>query len=1516
MIILESPKKDTIQHIFHISDVHIRLFQRMNEYDVCFQRLYKKLKDRKYGKKNIIVLTGDIVHSKNELSPECDMVTFDFLRSLSRIYPTFLIAGNHDALLNNRNRMDTLSSILHERSCPQLYFLKDTDVFQYKNIYFYVDSLLDDKSLDMTTKCSPDGIHIGLFHGSIVGWRNTKGYVSDHGEKYMEEFSGLDYVLLGDIHMFQYMSTKEPIAAYAGSLISQNFGETEKEHGFLVWDLVSTTQEHVCIENPYRHQDVYLLENDQVLTDRQTTFFKDAKIAPFGQVKVYSTPDELYSRDIFHQLQRIYKSTTFHFHVSSKKTDSSTDMEYFSMENDINCLRNFINSAVPIEYRDELFSFLVERWKDAENGFVPIQWDIKRILFSNMFGYGSDNLIHFGNHRDKLTIGVFGPNSVGKSTLIDIISTLLFDKVTRFSHGQTIPKEVIHFQETQAWGHIEIQIGNELYSIQKTYKRQTNSKIKQTTKFFKIQDGEKLELTGEQRKKTNTFIEQIIGKYDIFIYVNSYLQQREQSFRDLTSSSKKKFLNELYGYQWFSTLEKERKDVLKHLNSQYKLLEQQYKDLSEKCYDKSTISSNLTTLENEIQSLKTKHKKILVEKENLLQTIHFTKTLYEEKKHTIDNEYMEKKKEYDNVLQKEMESIHYLNQWENHFLVSEWETLSQCPIFRKWNPTVTTKDKWTLFYDPLNKSVLENQISLDSVRQQICYLLRNLNNTVFHVDSNVLQMFPIKEHSSLVQRHDSLRKEESQLQKHIRDYYNQMHFSMDVLLKSDHYYDQTMKEYEETIDSKNVELHHQQKKMLQFEHVIAMNKKENIPQFLGQHTKWKDHSLYQSLSPFYNSKRKTWERCLEKLMLIQERNPSLLRKEMKQRKVHLQRLEEDYRECPSGTCLSVSNYKQEQKNISQKPYTCLNCSLVWNSMDDDVLRQLEKLEADKYFIQTEMKMIREMICEIQFQPNPKCQVCLNNEHYKLKLQRVRKLKRKEKELADNDKKLHETYLYFQDRFQSFHDDVHFGKIRKFDLSILLEKKKEKETCIQKSTKEHAEFNSSTEKLASHENYKKKRELELQITTLHKTLDKLQDEYDTISEYLENVELYRYLELQWKWSAFLPKTMSEVEVLCTDFLQTYSERQQQMETVRQELLSLKEKQTQFKQFWKQDCSLVEKIQTCEERLTEKQNLETWLVMYDNFVQNKQREEQQTELERLQKIEIELKLYHDHKKTFHHLCEIWGSPSLWDVDGSDVVQKLQECRETMKDTQKYIGGFMEYESQYRSESKRMEEQWKKDLTDLDKISDLEHEQITNEQCILSLESQYIQSKCELESILQLESSKKEHKQKLVDVKNDISKEHILCQLVEKDGLPLHLLRNKMEQMERQMNELISPFLPGKRIRFFIEDKSIEFGVVPQENSTHLCNYFGGMESFIIELVVKLTFAKFSILPRSNFFIIDEGISVLDQNHIANISCLFQFLSHIVTNVLLISHLPQIQDFVDKSIYISKTNEKSHVQFQNST
>ena len=116
---------------------------------------------------------------------------------------------------------------------------------------------------------SNNKINIGLFHGGIRGWKNTKGYISDSGDKYIEDFSGMDYVLLGDIHLYQYMSKEKPITkAYSGSLISQNFGETDPNHGMLVWNVEDKTQTFTKIVNPYRYQDIYILSRERLKTDK------------------------------------------------------------------------------------------------------------------------------------------------------------------------------------------------------------------------------------------------------------------------------------------------------------------------------------------------------------------------------------------------------------------------------------------------------------------------------------------------------------------------------------------------------------------------------------------------------------------------------------------------------------------------------------------------------------------------------------------------------------------------------------------------------------------------------------------------------------------------------------------------------------------------------------------------------------------------------------------------------------------------------------------------------------------------------------------------------------------------------------------------------------------------------------------------------------------------------------------------------------------------------------------------
>ena len=96
---------NTISHIIHISDIQIRLYNRQKEYADIFQKLFQKIKEIKSSIPNlIIIITGDLLHSKNILSPESILITQQFLQRLAEITATLLIAGNHDALLTNNQR--------------------------------------------------------------------------------------------------------------------------------------------------------------------------------------------------------------------------------------------------------------------------------------------------------------------------------------------------------------------------------------------------------------------------------------------------------------------------------------------------------------------------------------------------------------------------------------------------------------------------------------------------------------------------------------------------------------------------------------------------------------------------------------------------------------------------------------------------------------------------------------------------------------------------------------------------------------------------------------------------------------------------------------------------------------------------------------------------------------------------------------------------------------------------------------------------------------------------------------------------------------------------------------------------------------------------------------------------------------------------------------------------------------------------------------------------------------------
>ena len=113
-----------VNRLVHISDIHLRNYKRHSEYREVFDSLYYYLKST-HTKDTLIVLTGDIVHSKTDVSPELYQEVQALLTSLCEIGKLLMIPGNHDANLANSNRLDALTPIVNALNLDNLIYFKE-----------------------------------------------------------------------------------------------------------------------------------------------------------------------------------------------------------------------------------------------------------------------------------------------------------------------------------------------------------------------------------------------------------------------------------------------------------------------------------------------------------------------------------------------------------------------------------------------------------------------------------------------------------------------------------------------------------------------------------------------------------------------------------------------------------------------------------------------------------------------------------------------------------------------------------------------------------------------------------------------------------------------------------------------------------------------------------------------------------------------------------------------------------------------------------------------------------------------------------------------------------------------------------------------------------------------------------------------------------------------------------------------------------------------------------------------
>lgn len=242
-----------IQKIFHVADIHFRNFRRHDEFRTICENFIHQVKKANGDR---IVITGDLVESRNQISPELVNEITWFLRECAMVAEkVILIPGNHDIVEQNKERLDILTPVVSALGFNNIIYLKTSCIYNDENIAWVCYNIYDENKAPDNIPSDNKRIKIGLYHGVINGSKNDFGYEFNHGSD-VDKFDLCDIVLCGDIHKRQVLETKNNVKIiYAGSMIQQNFGESSTEHGYNLVTINENNIEHKFynIPNPVKY---------------------------------------------------------------------------------------------------------------------------------------------------------------------------------------------------------------------------------------------------------------------------------------------------------------------------------------------------------------------------------------------------------------------------------------------------------------------------------------------------------------------------------------------------------------------------------------------------------------------------------------------------------------------------------------------------------------------------------------------------------------------------------------------------------------------------------------------------------------------------------------------------------------------------------------------------------------------------------------------------------------------------------------------------------------------------------------------------------------------------------------------------------------------------------------------------------------------------------------------------------------------------------------------------------------
>ena len=620
--------------IAHLSDIHIRKTRRHTEYSKVLDNLIASLESFNVDR---VVIAGDLLHNKTDLSPEAVDLAGKYLNAISEIAPIDIILGNHDCVINQHNRLDSLTPIirlLQDKGKP-IHFYTESGLCDVTDTLAYGIFAIQDGKNDWPIEFDrQEGKkYVALYHGALDG---SKTSAHHHIESEVDKsvFRNYDFGMLGDIHSRQAMILDENgkvKVAYAGSLIQQNFGE-EVEKGFLIWNLDENKCSFVEVANEWGFKTFRL---DQKAIDNINNLDFDLPSKPYIRILLganeYSVTTAKHVESV---LRKKYKPEGLFIEVDvqdtvgdlslSGKTENVTDLkaqqdllkQYFAKRPTVS--EQEVNEVLSI-HKD----FYNTSASDEYDTYGGRKWVIHKMMFENVFSYGGHNVINF----DKLKglTGIFSPNASGKSSILYTILQGFFNSSNR-TGGRNVA-DVIHKNKDEGFIEIDFSIDDKHYVIERKFKRNKRNPNRANNKveLFQIINGDKVNVSGDANvRETENTIRSLLGSYEEHTMTTFSQQFDITRFIDHGQTNRKDLLARFLGLHAIDDLQKSIRDETASIKAVLKDYQQNdYPSILSQFEErrKDTVEQ-IATLNEEREDLNSKIKKESKNKEKLVKSLH------------------------------------------------------------------------------------------------------------------------------------------------------------------------------------------------------------------------------------------------------------------------------------------------------------------------------------------------------------------------------------------------------------------------------------------------------------------------------------------------------------------------------------------------------------------------------------------------------------------------------------------------------------------------------------------------------------------------------------------------------------------------------------------------------------------------------------------------------------------------------------------------------------------------------